>query len=457
MRPTPLHALLALTFAGCATPPPAPTPPANPSPAATATAAPSSSRFALPATDDSLPGAGPIRRYPWFQKLWTERRTTWAGQIAQDQRAVVFLGKACRAGLHEHLKVANRGISGDTTRGVLLRLREDVLSLNPSAVVLLIGTNDLEENATPWTVAANLRLILAALHAHDPALPVVLCAVMPSSATKQRPAFLIRRVNQLFLEATLDQPQVTFVDTWKLFADAQNDAQLTEFPDLLHPNAAGYTKFAAALRPVFATLGFTEREPDSFTPEPGFVSLFNGRDLSGWGYRPSTDGDLATVRRIQAADIAAPHWPIVKNPVAFDGLTASPDSRFVAKNGRLIVTAPPGGRRVQQLWTTREFPKNFVLKLEFRATPNADSGIYVRGPQLQCRDYLLAGPYSKLQRYRALDWNEIVITVTDGVAVSTCNGEILEAAQKVPATGPIGLEGDRGQMEYRRIRLQELP
>jgi len=462
MRLTPLLALLALTFAGCATAPPVPTPPVNPSPTATSTAAPS--RFALPATDDGLPGAGPIRRYPWFQKLWTDRRTTWADQIAQDQRAVVFLGDSITQGWKESLatsfpgvKVANRGISGDTTRGVLLRLREDVLSLNPSAVVLLIGTNDLEENATPWTVAANLRLILAALSAHDPALPVVLCAVMPSSATKQRPAFLIRRVNQLLLEATLDQPQVTFLDTWKLFADAQNDALPAEFPDLLHPNTAGYTKFAAALRPVFATLGFTEREPDTFTPEPGFVSLFNGRDLTGWGYRPSTDGDLATVRRIQAADIAAPHWPIVKDPVAFDGLTASPDARFVAKNGRLVVMTPPGGRRVQQLWTTREFPKNFVLKLEFRATPNADSGIYVRGPQLQCRDYLLAGPYSKLQRYRARDWNEIVITVTDGVAVSTCNGEILEAAQKVPFTGPIGLEGDRGQMEYRRIRLQERP
>ena len=36
------------------------------------------------------------------------------------------------------------------------------------------------------------------------------------------------------------------------------------------------------------------------------------------------------------------------------------------------------------------------------------------------------------------------------------NGEVLEAALKVPATGPIGLEGDRGQMEYRRIRLRVL-
>ena len=45
-------------------------------PAATPTAP--ASRFALPPTDDGLPGAGPIRRYDWFQKLWTERRTAWS-------------------------------------------------------------------------------------------------------------------------------------------------------------------------------------------------------------------------------------------------------------------------------------------------------------------------------------------------------------------------------------------
>ena len=31
------------------------------------------------------------------------------------------------------VKVANRGISGDTTRGVLIRLQEDVLALDPAA------------------------------------------------------------------------------------------------------------------------------------------------------------------------------------------------------------------------------------------------------------------------------------------------------------------------------------
>ena len=34
-----------------------------------------------------------------------------------------------------------------------------------------------------------------------------------------------------------------------------------------------------------------------------------------------------------------------------------------------------------------------------------------------------------------------------------CNGEIIEGAFKLPSTGPIGLEGDHGQMEYRRIRI----
>jgi hypothetical protein len=43
------------------------------------------------------------------------------------------------------------------------------------------------------------------------------------------------------------------------------------------------------------------------------------------------------------------------------------------------------------------------------------------------------------------------------VAHSLCNGELLEAAMKLPVTGLIGLEGDRGQMEYRRIRIKEAP
>ncbi len=400
-----------------------PTPPVDP-------------RFQIPESDDGLPGAGPIRRYEWFRKLWLQKRTAWSGRVAQDQGALVFLGDSITQGWGDEVggtlpgvKVANRGISGDTTRGVLIRLEEDVLSLKPAGVVLLIGTNDLEENAEPETIAANLKLILAKLKEHNPKLPIVLCQVFPSSATKKRPADKIKKVNQLCAAAVKGDAQVTFIETWPLFADAQGDAKKEEFPDLLHPNKAGYAKWAAAIRPVLATLGFVETEADHFAMEPEFVSLFNGRDLTGWGYRTNN----------------------------FDGKSVSTDGRYVARSGRLIVTTPPEGRKIQQIWTTQVFPKDFVLRLEFRATPNADSGIFIRQPQLQCRDYPLAGPYKELRNYKPQDWNEVEVIVKDGVALCTCNGEVLEAMLKVPPTGPIGLEGDRGQMEYRRIRLKELP
>lgn len=397
----------------------------------------------IPATDEGLPGAGPIRRYDWFRDLWKTRRSEWVKQRESQQGAVVFLGDSITQGFGDDfrkafpgLKLANRGISGDTTRGMLLRLKDDVLVLKPRAVIILAGTNDLEEKAEPETIAGNLKLIIAALKQHDPKLPVVVCQVFPASANMKRPADKIRKINELYAGVVKTEPQVTLIDTWTLFANDQGDAKPAEFPDLLHPNEAGYAKWVAALRPIFATLGLLETEPDSFQPEPGFTSLFNGKDLTGWGFR---EGQALTPKG------------------NFDGKTASDDGRYVARNGRLIVTTPPEGRRIQQLWTTREFPRNFVLKLEFRATPNADSGVFVRQPQLQCRDYPLAGPYKTLQKYKPQDWNELVITVRDNVAHCTCNGEVLEAELKLPATGPIGLEGDRGQMEYRRIRLQETP
>ena len=421
LLPVLFTSILALSFAVLSQPAQLKTPP---------------SAYQIPASDDGLPGAGPIRRYDWFRKLWLERRLSWAQRIEQDQKAVVFLGDSITQGWGDNLdgrfpgvKMANRGISGDTSRGVLIRLQEDVLALNPRAVVLLIGTNDLEEQAEPETVAANLKLILAALNGHNSQMPIVLCQVFPSSAAKKRPADKIKKINELYGNLSKGMTQVILLETWPLFADAQGDAKKEEFPDLLHPNREGYLKWASALRPIFATLGFIETEPDTFQPEQGFTALFNGQDLTGWGYRTNN----------------------------FDGRTTSSEGRYLAKNGRLIVTTPPEGRKIAQLWTTRAFSNDFVLKLEFRATPNADSGVFIRQPQLQCRDYPLAGPYKELKQYKPQDWNEMVVTVKNGVALCTCNGEILEQALKVPATGPIGLEGDRGQMEYRRIRLRETP
>lgn len=162
----------------------------------------------------------------------------------------------------------------------------------------------------------------------------------------------------------------------------------------------------------------------------GFVQLYNGKDLTGWQYKADDK---------------------------FDGKTEASDGRYSAKGEALVVNPfkEGAGPKLRQLYTTREFPKNFILKLEFRAAVNADSGVFIRKPQLQCRDYLVAGPYKTLKKYKPQEWNEIVVTVKDNVAHCECNGEVLEDALKLPATGPIGLEADRGQMEYRNIRVKE--
>src|SRR5215207_1859597 len=212
--------------------------------------APPAAQFQIPATDDGLPGQGPIRRYDWFRKLWSDRRSGWAARLERDQHAVVLLGDSITQGWGEDfsgwlpgMKIANRGISGDTSRGVLIRLKEDVLALDPAAIVLLIGTNDLEEGATPEVIAANVKLILAELNKHNSKMPIVLCQVMPSAESKKRPSAQIKQINQLYAAAVKGNAQVTMVDTYPLFADANGDAIEAEFPDRLHPNKAGYNKW----------------------------------------------------------------------------------------------------------------------------------------------------------------------------------------------------------------------
>lgn len=174
--------------------------------------------------------------------------------------------------------------------------------------------------------------------------------------------------------------------------------------------------------------------------EPGYISLFNGKDLTGWQYKPGNN--------ITAG--------------VFDGQTASNDKRYTVADGIMIVhdrdrTDPKQPTRV--IYTVQKYSGDFILKLQFRAAVNADSGIFIGTKQLQCRDYLKAGPYLKLTQYKPQDWNQIEIVVHGTKAHCTCNGEVLEDAMPLPPPPwDIGLEADRGPtMEYRNIELKPLP
>jgi hypothetical protein len=182
-------------------------------------------------------------------------------------------------------------------------------------------------------------------------------------------------------------------------------------------------------------IGPIDQENNKDSP---ITELFNGNDLSGWCYHNKISEN------------------IILEP--FKGKTESSDGRFMAKDSMLTINPwdEAKGPHWVNLWSSLEFSSDFMLTIEFRASPNADSGIFLRGKQLQCRDYLLAGPYRELKKYRPQDWNKIEVVVKNNVAHCTCNGEVLEEALQIPPKGSIGLEADRGRMDYRNILLRLL-
>ena len=163
------------------------------------------------------------------------------------------------------------------------------------------------------------------------------------------------------------------------------------------------------------------------------MAIFNGKDLTGW--------------RVGNADLAAK--------------SASDDGRFAVKDGVLVITGssdkPP---KITTIDTVRLYDGDFTLRLEFRASRDANSGLHLRDKafahQLQIRDYPRVGPYKTLKNYRDGDWNAIEVVVTGAKARCTCNGELLEASLEIPAKGPLALQAEINLIEYRNIAIKRV-
>ena len=203
-----------------------------------------------------FPGAGTTQSGLWFRSLWKDRRTEWSRYRNEEQGALVFFGDSITQGWETlakdfpRFKVANRGIGGDTTRGLRYRLQDDVIALHPKAVSILIGTNDLDQGTAPEVVAENLQVIVADLLKANPKLPIVINKVMPRGNQPGKFPDRIVTLNSLYEKAFAGNPQITFCDTWSLFAARDGQCKKEEFPDMLHPNAAGYAKWTHTLRPL---------------------------------------------------------------------------------------------------------------------------------------------------------------------------------------------------------------
>ena len=172
------------------------------------------------------------------------------GMAAEPMR-VVFLGDSITDGwkldqFFAGKPYVNRGIGGQTTPQMLVRMYPDVVDLKPAAVILLAGTNDIAHNTGPETltmIEENFQAITELAQAHG--IKVVLCSLTPISdytahpQTTHRPPGDILKLNA-WIKSYAQQVHAGFADYYSATVDDKGMLKDGFSGDGLHPNAKGY-------------------------------------------------------------------------------------------------------------------------------------------------------------------------------------------------------------------------
>jgi lysophospholipase L1-like esterase len=104
-----------------------------------------------------------------------------------DPKRVVFMGDSITDfwRLDQYFPgkpYVNRGIGGQTTPQMLVRMYPDVIDLKPAAMIVLAGTNDIARNTGPTTAELIEENIMAMTElAQQHGMKVILCSVLPVS------------------------------------------------------------------------------------------------------------------------------------------------------------------------------------------------------------------------------------------------------------------------------------
>ena len=151
---------------------------------------------------------------------------------------------------HPEWTVLNRGVNGERSDQIAARFDRDVLAHHPQVVVIIAGVNDVYQGRTAEWVTAQLSAMYA--KAKRAGIPVVAGSIVPyNTATPEQNARMHAINDWIRTEATRDT-NVTFVDTRKAAARADNIDLLSSSPDGLHPDVNGYHHMADALAPAIA-------------------------------------------------------------------------------------------------------------------------------------------------------------------------------------------------------------
>ena len=169
----------------------------------------------------------------------------------EGENRIVFLGDSITEfwidelpSFFEGRSFINRGISGQTSPQLLGRFEQDVISLNPTSLHLLAGTNDIAGNTGEMTIDMTLQNIHEMIRlAKQNQMNVYIGSVLPSSSfgwkPLVKPAIIIKELNQKLKELCLSQDCV-YIDYHQAMQNSEGGMNSTFADDGVHPNKEGY-------------------------------------------------------------------------------------------------------------------------------------------------------------------------------------------------------------------------
>jgi lysophospholipase L1-like esterase len=218
-------------------------------PAAPSTAAPA----ARPAPPPMPPATQPRERDD-------ARHRTFVWQAQKGNIDLLFVGDSITdwwrtpgRGLTEFEKnfgqyrTANFGIAGDTTQGVLWRMRNGELDgFKAKLIVFMLGTNNIGRN-TNADIAAGDRAIIEEFRKRQPQAKVLVLGVFPRGAAAGTPVrAAIAEINS-HLAQVADNRNVFYMDIGPAFLEPDGTLPVEVMADGLHPTTKGYALWAAAI------------------------------------------------------------------------------------------------------------------------------------------------------------------------------------------------------------------
>ena len=145
-------------------------------------------------------------------------------------------------------EVLNHGVDGERSDQIRGRFEQGVVNLEPRAVVIIAGVNDVYQGREPQHVIEQLAAMYE--RAKRTGIAVVAGTIVPYNTATDEQNARMAEINTWIRTFSAANTHVAFADTRAAVAAPGRPDHLFESPDELHPSPAGYRRMADAIRPV---------------------------------------------------------------------------------------------------------------------------------------------------------------------------------------------------------------